>query len=27
MTAVNKRVKGYVPSPFANNDFRNVRLE
>jgi dipeptide transport system substrate-binding protein len=26
MTAVNRRVQGYVPSPFANNDFRNVSL-
>ena len=27
MTAVNKRVKGFVPSPFTNNDFRTVRLD
>ncbi len=27
MTAVNKRVSGYVPSPFANNDFRTVSVK
>jgi dipeptide transport system substrate-binding protein len=27
LTAVNKRVKGYVPSPFASNDFRDVSLQ
>jgi dipeptide transport system substrate-binding protein len=27
MTAVNKRVSGYVPSPFANNDFRAVSVK
>jgi dipeptide transport system substrate-binding protein len=26
MTAVHKRVQGYVPSPFANNDFRSVSV-
>jgi dipeptide transport system substrate-binding protein len=27
MTAVNKRAKGYVPNPFANNDFRTVSVD
>jgi dipeptide transport system substrate-binding protein len=27
MTAVNKRVSGYVPSPFTRNDFRAVSLK
>ena len=27
VTAVNKRVSGYVPSPFANNDFRAVSVK
>ena len=27
MTAVNKRVRGYVPNPFANNDFRAVSVD
>lgn len=26
MTALNKRIGGYVPSPFTNNDFRNVSI-
>jgi dipeptide transport system substrate-binding protein len=26
MTAVNKRVSGYVPNPFTHNDFRSVSL-
>ena len=27
MTAVNKKVKGFLQNPFANNDFRHVSLE
>jgi dipeptide transport system substrate-binding protein len=27
MTAVNKRVSGYVPDPFTRNDFRNVSVK
>ena len=27
MTAVNKRTSGYVPSPFANNDFSSVSVK
>jgi dipeptide transport system substrate-binding protein len=27
MTAVNKRVSGYIPSPFTHNDFRHVSLK
>ena len=27
MTAVNKRVSGYLPNPFANNDFRAVSVK
>ncbi len=27
MTALNRRTKGYVPSPFTNNDFRNVSVD
>jgi dipeptide transport system substrate-binding protein len=27
MTAVNKRVSGYIPDPFAHNDFRHVTLK
>ena len=27
MTAVNKRVSGYLPNPFANNDFRSVSVK
>ena len=27
MTAVNKRVTGFVPNPFANNDFRDVSIK
>ena len=27
MTAINKRVSGYVPNPFANNDFRAVSVK
>lgn len=27
MTAVNKRVSGYVPDPFTHNDFRNVSVK
>ncbi len=27
MTALNKRVQGFVPSPFANDDFRGVSLK
>ena len=27
MTAINKRAKGFVPSPFTNNDFRNVSVD
>jgi dipeptide transport system substrate-binding protein len=26
LTAVNKKVKGFMPNPFANNDFRNVSI-
>ncbi len=27
MTAVNKRVQGYIPSPFTHNDFRDVSVK
>ena len=27
LNAANKRVKGFVPSPFALNDFRKVRID
>jgi dipeptide transport system substrate-binding protein len=27
MTAVNNKVKGFLPNPFANNDFRHVSVE
>lgn len=27
MTAVNRRVKGFIPDPFTNNDFRTVSLQ
>ena len=27
MTAINKRAKGFVTNPFANNDFRTVSVD
>jgi dipeptide transport system substrate-binding protein len=27
MTAINKRVEGYVPNPFTHNDFRSVSVK
>jgi dipeptide transport system substrate-binding protein len=27
MTAVNKRVQGYIPDPFTHNDFRSVSVK